>query len=88
MREFVCEVCGTKGIDRSPRQDRRYCSRDCLEKGRYHKKKTNEVCPYNDGLQCEDKDCGTCGWNPAVQKVRNKQIQERMQKTGYAKIML
>lgn len=31
-----------------------------------------EKCRYNAHVECEVRNCGTCGWNPAVAKARIK----------------
>jgi hypothetical protein len=42
----------------------------------HYKKDTS--CPHNDALICERKQCGNCGWHPAVAKRRlEKAIQKR-----------
>lgn len=28
------------------------------------------ICPHNDQCRCDRMKCSTCGWNPAVAKVR------------------
>lgn len=33
------------------------------------------VCPYNAACRCTAKNCGRCGWNPTVAKMRLEKIQ-------------
>ena len=40
-----------------------------------YKKQT--VCKYNDGCQCEVRNCYKCGWNPVVAKMRLAKLQEK-----------
>ena len=41
-------------------------------------------CPWshihlNDGFECRPKDCGSCGWNPAVAQIRTLRIEKYAQ---------
>ena len=76
MREYTCVVCGEKGIDRSPGQNRKFCSKECQM--RYWNRKrdgySDECCKYNDGVACTDGKCNNCGWNPAVAKKRSEAL--------------
>lgn len=35
-------------------------------------------CKYNMGINCDEKDCGTCGWNPDVSKHRATERKAKM----------
>lgn len=35
-------------------------------------------CNYQEGVQCEKKNCHKCGWNPEVAKARLEAIIEKM----------
>ena len=78
-REFSCFLCGKKGIDRTCRQNRMFCSANCRNKYYYrmntskdimlYKKKKNS-CVHNDEVHCVEHNCDKCGWNPAVAQKR------------------
>lgn len=34
-------------------------------------------CPFNPGVDCDQKVCARCGWNPAVDSKRKKELQEQ-----------
>lgn len=36
------------------------------------------VCIYNEGVNCEDRQCSRCGWNPAVEKQREEAMYARI----------
>ena len=76
MREFTCIVCGKKSIDKSPSQSKIYCSRKCIAKHWYEAHKDDhsekQVCKYNEGVDCFDGKCESCGWNPEVAKKRTE----------------
>ena len=80
-REFTCCVCGGKGIDRSTKQEAKYCSRKCRNTYRNHqrygKKRGDQVCPHNEGVACDSHKCDGCGWNLAVWKHRKEALYER-----------
>ena len=83
MREYICVVCGTKGIDRSGSQGRKYCSIECANKARYHKKAAIEMdCKFNRGVGCLVQNCESCGWNPKVEKIRKERIAKEMREDG------
>ena len=37
-----------------------------------------KACYYNDGVDCEKRNCGKCGWNPAVFERRKAETRERI----------
>lgn len=77
-REFTCVVCGRKAIDKGVRQDAKYCSQTCNQKGYYLARRAKpyvgSVCRYNDGVTCNSCNCAECGWNPAVEKMRKEAL--------------
>ena len=78
-REFSCIVCGTKAIDRSPAQRRIYCSDQCAHM-RFRRSHGVGVmlktpsCIHNKEIQCDVHKCGSCGWNPKVEKRRKEAL--------------
>lgn len=66
----VCEVCGTQFITR--RKDARFCSHQCAN-GR--KRGTGVcICPHNEAIKCNERRCGSCGWNPTVAQLRKEAL--------------
>ena len=76
MREFTCVVCGAKGIDKSARQDKKYCGKDCANKARSFKRGNLIETAYlnNNGVLCGSPNCDRCGWNPAVERLRKEML--------------
>ena len=76
MREFICAECGAKSIDNSPQQNKKFCSKRCLD--RYYDKQRQKPkeaeCKYNDGVLCARRKCEKCGWNPEVEKARKEKL--------------
>lgn len=70
MREFICVVCGAKGIDNSHTQKRKYCSKQCSDYYHHKKRYSDSPCKYNEGVVCVDHKCNRCGWNPDVARKR------------------
>ena len=76
-REFTCVYCGRKAIDKSNSKTRIYCSERCAHT-HYRRKHGVGItvktpsCIYNKEVQCMVQKCGTCGWNPAVEKKRKE----------------
>ena len=85
-KEYTCVVCGHKGIDKSPSQNRIFCSKECQRRyydskqgyRKYYNSKRGyrggTACKYNEGVACTDHQCENCGWNPAVAKMRAEAI--------------
>lgn len=78
MKEFICVVCGEKGIDSSSGRNRKFCSKQCadtywnrMRRGGY---KGYQACKYNGGISCIVEDCENCGWNPAVAEKRKEAL--------------
>lgn len=75
MREFTCVVCGRKGIDRSGRNNQKFCSEECAQKARYCKSEEHP-CKYNQGVGCIVQKCSKCGWNPEVEQIRKEKLEK------------
>ena len=73
MKKHVCQNCG-KEIP----VDRKYCSSKCNKayKRRESYKQSHELCLYNDSVECGQKRCSKCGWNPDVMQNRIDRIVE------------
>ena len=75
-REFNCEECGRKTIDKSVRQNGKYCSPYCNKRAYLRRKgKAKDViilCKYNEGVACDSPNCYGCGWHPDVEKKRKE----------------
>lgn len=85
--EKYCEYCG----EAVSSNYRRFCSYSCAARANRGLKKV-EVdvsydwssaggglwnCRYRRHIQCKDRDCAHCGWNPAVAEARTKAIMEK-----------
>ena len=76
MKEImVCEVCGTEFLKTRP--DRKYCTRKCTKAAsnraaRDRAKEKVEDCLYNVAIQCNERKCNSCGWNPVVAQRRKE----------------
>ena len=77
-REFICVVCGEKAIDKSYNGCGKYCSDDCSKVAYYRSKHPNakiwSLCRFNKWVVCEEHKCVSCGWNPAVAKMRKEAL--------------
>ena len=77
-REFNCAVCGRKVIDKSIRQNGKYCGASCNKRAYLRRKgqpqKVVPVCKYNEGVACDAKSCYGCGWHPDVEKKRKEKL--------------
>jgi hypothetical protein len=86
-REKFCEYCGGPMSFYSDR----FCSTSCAAKARHHVERV-EVdmsfdwksagqgmwhCRYQKHIQCKDRNCAKCGWNPEVAEARSKAIMEK-----------
>lgn len=40
-------------------------------------KRKNKVCYYNEGVDCEKRQCAKCGWDPSVFERRKAETRER-----------
>lgn len=76
QREFVCIECGKKGIDTSPKQDKKFCGNVCHNAfhAKRRKKTVTTECLYNIGVDCANQQCERCGWNPEVEKIRKAKL--------------
>lgn len=81
MKEYTCLVCGQ--AFRSDRE-KETCSNRCYRTLWQRKKRAEErglpfgVCIINDGVECYQHNCTTCGWNPIVARQRLAVIMGRM----------
>ena len=79
-REITCICCGAKAIDMSKTKTKKYCSEQCAWKQyrRNHgvgvKPVITPSCIYNEEVECKNHKCGSCGWNPKVEKKRKEAI--------------
>lgn len=77
-REFICMECGEKGIDKSAKGNKNFCSKDCYKRYWYRKKNIKsdleQSCLFNEEIACEERKCVSCGWNPAVAKMRKEAL--------------
>lgn len=74
-----CLCCGKDISNR--REAAKYCSARCRELAWRQKHQTVSnvaVCIYNEGVNCEDRQCSRCGWNPAVEKQREEAMYARI----------
>ena len=80
MREFTCLNCGSKCIDTSKTKNKKFCDMRCSQAYHYKKKRgrlgivPTYPCIYNRQIRCELQKCGTCGWNPKVEKIRKEAL--------------
>lgn len=65
-RRFKCANCGNVGLDRSPEQNKRFCSRACTDAWHNRNKYPTAQCKFNEGVICGKHNCKACGWNPKV----------------------
>ena len=79
-REFTCLNCGAKVIDMSRTKNKKFCDMHCNQ-AYYYKKKQGELdkvptnpCIHNIAVICDLQKCGTCGWNPKVEKKRKEAL--------------
>lgn len=78
-REFTCLYCGEKGIDMSRGKNKKFCDENC-QQAYYRKQKgmgANIIAPpcmHNISVRCFEHKCGTCGWNPKVEKKRKEAL--------------
>ena len=66
FRYYKCAFCGKRGLDQSPKKNRRFCSIECSTAYYNRLRFSNESCKFNNGVACGDHKCQNCGWNPAV----------------------
>ena len=83
MKEYTCLVCGQ--AFRSDRE-KETCSNRCYRTLWQRKKRAEErglpfgVCIINDGVECYQHNCTTCGWNPIVSRQRLAMIISKLGK--------
>ena len=75
-REIYCAECGKKVIDKSIRQNQKYCGDTCNKRAYLRRKgmlkETEFPCKYNDGVVCDARSCYGCGWHPDEEKKRKE----------------
>lgn len=49
-----------------------------IEEVEMNDKRKRGICYYNDGVDCDSRNCCKCGWNPAVNERRKKEIREQI----------
>lgn len=90
-----CRFCGKEMLVASYQRNRLYCSRSCASRSKTLPKeyapdqplewvKTSEDpsdCIFAEGLCCEKRQCGNCGWN---QEVAQKRLEKFLGKWGGA----
>ena len=84
MKEImVCEVCGTEFVLTKP--NKKYCTRKCAmiaaKRAKSERDKAETVvfdCPYNVAVQCSNRKCNSCGWNPYVAKRRSEMLSKNL----------
>lgn len=77
MYEYTCPVCGKVTQVEHPYEVRTFCGKACAAKareGRHRIQREDNVvrdCIYQpESIDCERRQCATCGWNPEVAKAR------------------
>lgn len=68
----VCEACGNEFVTRL--KGARFCSHKCAN-GRSKtggRSRFQTACPFNKAVICDEKKCGSCGWNPKVAQLRKE----------------
>lgn len=87
VEERYCEYCGAP----LSFYNKRFCSHSCKAKANrgvervevdmsYDWKSTGRglwLCRYRKHIQCKDRNCAKCGWNPEVAEARSKVIMEQ-----------
>lgn len=87
--KITCKVCGKEKWVYIGHADQKFCSRECVNKGRdlfkedfdhslEWKRASSErwVCPYVGNVSCYKRTCNRCGWNPEVAKARTEEFME------------
>lgn len=85
MAQFTCKNCGKEFVGENPSVDYKCCSKSCAavynwktrvdidhdldQEWKYEDHRW--VCPYHENVGCRTRRCSSCGWNPAVEKLRN-----------------
>ena len=71
----TCPYCGLEFQTTNPRQ--LCCSISCAARRRRERERNEELilgCIYQEGIDCYDRTCDKCGWNPKVAEERLKKI--------------
>ena len=82
MKMITCKLCGKEF--NYYRERTKFCSRDCYNKHREMlvaqgiNAYQQSICRHNVGVACEEQNCDTCGWNPAVAQKRMERITKEL----------
>lgn len=85
MEEYVCRQCGKPFIPSNQSRLQFWCSKSCAATWRWGVRAGRDFdieqewhfdgdkwsCPYRENIACRARRCSKCGWNPAVEKMRN-----------------
>ena len=88
MTEYKCRTCGKTFLGQNESHTYRFCSQRCAARYRWEVMEGQDYdpdlnwkyedsrwqCPYHQGVACRTRRCGSCGWNPAVEKLRNLKL--------------
>ena len=88
MAEFRCKQCGKVFTGQSDFHSYLFCGKSCAQVYRWEEKPGRDYdpklywekennrwnCPYNEGVTCRSRRCVSCGWNPAVERMRYKNL--------------
>jgi hypothetical protein len=75
LRRGDYQSCGCLRGENVKRVHLEYLKNDPDWKKKKRESQKSTPCPYNEGVQCYQKDCWRCGWNPKVAEVRNKRLE-------------
>ena len=81
MEKYTCLVCGKEF---QSDKEKETCSTRCGKTYWQRKKRCEEkgliygVCISNEGVECYQHNCTTCGWNPIVARQRLAMIMGRL----------
>ena len=83
MKKYTCLVCGKVFLSN---RNRETCSARCGKTLWQRKKRAEDKgipygeCILNEGVECYQRNCITCGWNPKVARQRLAVIMGKQQK--------
>ena len=79
MAKFYCRQCGTLVVTKPGDRRMVYCSDACHRQGNCNYEPFS--CIHNDGVQCLEMRCSSCGWNPKVAQRRLEQYLKTQEST-------
>lgn len=93
MAVYICEQCGKAFTGKFDWHNYRFCGKSCAAKHRndamvqnnydpeldWKKEDGKWVCPYRANIGCRTRKCTSCGWNPAVERMRNRKLMVRFE---------